>query len=231
MANYATVAEVKAFKVGGAVSDVESSYSDGEITTELDLMESLIENICNDVFYTKTETNKFDGNGLTKLFFFPEVTYRLLSVTSVKDYDTNGTTLLHTYTEGTDFVSYEHYLEVTLAFPEDTPRRGVSRGGKWPRGQNNIWIEGTWGRSSVPPEIKRATLLLTLERLMSGFVKMAPKDISQVVWGDFTASFKGVEPGQSTGYVEVDRMLERYVNRVDMFLAVPDHRSVYGGMF
>ena len=58
---------------------------------------------------------------------------------------------------------------------------------------------------------------------------MAPKDVSQVVWGDFTASFKGVEKGMSTGYVEVDRMLERYVNRVDLFMAVPDDASRYGG--
>jgi hypothetical protein len=229
MGNYATVQSVKDFKAAGSTSDVESSYSDIEISNEIDLMESLIENICNDVFYTQTTTNKFDGNGLTKLFFQPDVVARLISVTSVKDYDINGTTLLHTYTEGTDFVAYDYYLETAIAFPEDTPRRGIFRGGKWPRGQQNIWIEGTWGRASAPLEITRATLLLTLERLMPGFIKMAPKDVSQVVWGDFTASFKGVEAGQSTGYVEIDRLLERYVNRVDMFLVVPDKASRYGG--
>lgn len=229
MGNYATLAEVKALKSGGVVSDVESSYTDDEINTEIDLMESLIENICNDTFYTVTATYKFDGNGLTKLFFQPEVVARLISVTSVKDYDTNGTTLLHTYTEGTDFVAYDYYLETPVAWPEDTPRRGIFRGGVWPKGQKNIWVEGTWGRATTPPEIKRATLLLTLERLMPGFMKLSPKDVSQVVWGDFTASFKGIGKGESTGYAEIDRMLERYVNRVDMFLAIPDDASRYGG--
>ena len=229
MPNYATVQNVKDFKVSGATSGVQNSYSDTEISDELDLMESLIEHICNDTFYNQSTTYKFDGNGLSKLFFQPDVISRLISVTSVKDYDIDGTTLLHTYVEGQDFVAYDYYLETAIAFPEDTPRRGIFRGGKWPKGQKNIWIEGTWGRSTTPPEIKRATLLLTLERLEPGFLKMAPKDVSQVVWGDFTASFKGVEAGMSTGYVEVDRMLERYVNRVDLFMAIPDDASRYGG--
>ena len=229
MPNYATVQNIKDFKVGGSVSGVENNYSDAEISDELDLMESLIDHICNDSFYNQTATYKFDGNGLTKLFFQPDVVSRLITVTSVKDYDVDGTTLLRTYVEGTDFVVYDYYLETAISFPSDTPRRGVFRGGTWPKGQKNLWIAGTWGRATVPLEIKRAALMLAMERLEPGFLKMSPKDVSQVVWGDFTASFKGIEKGMSTGYAEVDRMLERYVNRVDLFMAVPNDASRYGG--
>lgn len=229
MSNYATIAEVKAFKVDGAVSGVASNYTDGEIQTELDLVEEIIEVICNDIFYTKTETNYFDGNGLVKLYFFPEIPYRLISITSCKDYDIDGTTLLDTYVENSDFKKYHYYLETARAYAGDSPRRRFGSGGVWPKGQKNIAIAGTWGRSAVPAAIKRATLLLTLERLSPGFCELSPTDVKQGAWDDFTITFSGreFEVGQSTGFVQVDMLLIKYVNYVDLFLVVPDEKQTY----
>jgi hypothetical protein len=226
--NYATSTEVKAFKVDGVVVDL-TSYTDAEIDVDIGLAEDFIERITNNIFYSKTETNQFDGNGLHKLFFFPSIVYPVISITSVKDVDIDGT-VLDTLVENQDFITYPHYLEVSLAFPEDSPRRRISQGGNWPKGQKNIHVEGTWGRSVLPPAIKRATILLTLERLKPQSTGMVPKDIKQAVWPDFTVTFRGREEdlvGQSTGYNLIDRLLEPYLNNVDMFLVVPDTKQTF----
>ena len=47
-------------------------------------------------------------------------------------------------------------------------------------------------------------------------------------WGEFQITFKsgsGLVSGQETGLVEVDRMLRRYYNDIDLFLAVPTERT------
>ena len=230
MGNYATVAEVKAYKSGGVASGVASSYSDAEIEIEIGLMESFVDSICGDVFYPKTETNLFDGKGLCRLFFIPQVSYRLVTVTSVKEYDLDGTTALDTFVENVDFKAYPYYLDTALESDGDSPRRAFGPGGHWPKGQRNIAVAGTWGRSAVPPEVKRAVLILVLERLMPGFTRTAPADIKQATWPDFTVTFKGTEEniGMSTGFAEVDRLLKQHVNYADLFLSVPDSRGLYG---
>lgn len=225
---YATAAEVRAKKIAGETVDL-SAYTNDDIETELNLVSRYVEEICNDIFYTKTETNKFDGSGTPRLFFHPRIPYRLISVTSAKEYDIDGSTLLDTYTEGTDFIVRDYWLEMAKDFPGDSPRRRYGSGGVWPKGQQNIWIEGTWGRSSCPPEIKRAAILWVLEYLMPGSTGQAPKDIVQVNWSDFTLSYKQGEDttGLSTGFPEIDRLLHSHVNHVDMFQAVPDNKQTF----
>ena len=216
MGNYITEAQVRGFEVAGDCV-VPASVSDAAIAAAIVLAEAMVESICNDIFYVKTETNKFDGNGKMTLFFFPEVPYRCIAVTSCLDYDIDGT-LQETFVEGTDFVRYDHYLETSRAWAGDRPRRGVFRGGVWPLGQDNIWVEGTWGRSTVPPEITRACLLLAVEDVYPGATKMAPADVSQAVWPDFTVTFRGGESvGKQTGFAKVDRLLSRHINWVDVF--------------
>jgi hypothetical protein len=226
MGNYATTTQVKTFKIDGCLVDVES-YSDTEIETSIALAESMIENITGDCFYVKTVTNTFDGNGLTFLAFPPRISYRLLSITSARDIDIDGT-VLETFVEGDDFVKYPHYLETALAFAEDTPRRGIFRGGVWPRGQANISIAGTWGRSTTPPEITRATILLTLEDLNPGSTQMAANDVKQVVWSDFTMTLTANEDRyETTGFPKVDKLLQGHINYAGLFFAIPDSKQTY----
>jgi len=228
MGNYATVAEVRAFKVRGSVVDL-AAYTNDEVEAEIAFAEAVVESITGDLFYEKTETNQFDGNGLSELFFPPDVPYRLLTVTSLKNVDIDDT-LLDTYVEGDDFVAYPYHIQVALAYCDDTPRRRVARGGFWPRGQKNIRVEGTWGRSEVPAEIKRATILLVLERLQPGSSGASAGGVKQIVWNDFTVTFTGdAQTGQQTGLREVDMLLARHVNYAALFVAVPDKRSLYGG--
>lgn len=225
---YATASEVRAFKVRGSVVNL-AAYTNAEIEDALNLASRMVDSICGDIFYTKSTTHSFDGNGLSELFFPPDVPYRLLTVTSLKNVDIDGT-VLDTYVEGDDFVAYPYYVQVALAYCDDTPRRRVARGGFWPRGQKNIRVEGTWGRLTLPPEIKHATLLLTLERLQPGSSGATAGGVKQIVWNDFTVTFTGdAQTGQQTGLREVDMLLARHVNYAALFVAVPDKRSLYGG--
>jgi hypothetical protein len=228
MGNYASVAEVRGFKVRGSAVSL-ASYTNDEVEAEIAFAEAVVESVCGDVFYTKTETNRFDGNGLGELFFPPDVPYRLLTVTTCKNVDIDETTVLDTYTEGTDFVKYPYHLQIALSYSDDSPRRRVARGGFWPRGQKNIWVAGTWGRASVPEEIKRATILMVLERLKPGSSGASVGGVKQIVWNDFTVTFTGDSmTGQQTGLREVDMLLARHVNYAALFQAVPDRRSLYG---
>lgn len=232
MGNYATIAQVKAFKVQGVVAPLTGAYSDSEIEDEITIAEAVIEAICGDQFYDEAATYKFDGNGLTKLFFQPTVPFRLLSVTTVKDYDVDGSTVLYTYTEGTDFKVYDYYLETARSFAGDSPRRRFGSGGVWPKGQENIVIDGTWGRAAVPPEITRATILMALERMLPGFCELSPTDVVQASWDDFQITVKGEElVGQSTGFLQVDILLSRFINHVGMFQVVPNKKQTYDTPF
>ena len=226
--NYATVSEVKTFKVNGVVALPALLYSDGEIEAEINLMEEWIEKITGDIFYSKTATYKFDSFGKDCLFFPPRVSYSLLSITTCKEVDTDGT-VLDTLVEGQDFIKFPHHLEVVRNFPEDSPRRWF-RGGIFPSGQLSIQVEGTWGATTCPLAIKRAVILLTLERLKKGSTKMTPGEVSSVQWPDFSVSFRQAGGdgqsylGKNTGFVEVDRLLSDYINYAGLFLPVDGHR-------
>ncbi len=223
MGNYAANADVTGFKIDGSTIDL-TQYTSGEITTEIAFAEELIEEICEDIFYSKTETNTFDGTGNVKLFFMPKVKYRLLTVTSVRELDLDGTTVLDTLTENVDFKLYPFYVETSRYVEGDSPRRRFGTGGVWPTGQNNIQIAGTWGHPAVPAEIKRATILLALERLKPGSTNQTPGDVRSIGWDDFRVSFKASGASNTyseTGLNEVDRILRRYLNDVDLFLSIP----------
>ena len=230
MGNYVTHDEVLAFKVAGSVVDL-SAYTHGELDTEIALFESLVEAICNDIFYSKTEAVQINGSGTAKIFFYPVVPYRLMSITSVKEYDTDLTTLLETYVEGEDFVKFDYYLETVQWYPGDSPRRRFTAGGTWPKGQKNIAVAGAWGRSSVPAEIKRAVILLVLERLIPGSTGIVGTSIKQASWPDFSITFGGESVGMSTGFVEVDRLLELHVNRIGMFQVVPESKQLHDDIY
>jgi hypothetical protein len=230
MGNYVTAAAIRAYKVAGNTVDL-TSYTDDDINDEIEVVEQQIETVCNDIFYLKTVTNLFDGNGLTELFMPPTVTYRLLTVTSLTELDVDGSTVLDTFVEGKDFKLYPYYVQTTLAVDGDTPRRRFGSGGVWPKGQSNISIAGTWGRVTTPAMIKKAAKLLTLENLIPGSAGLATRDVSQAVWPDFTVTFKGTDDvGASTGFAEVDRLLRDHINWVDMFNVVPNKRSQYGAL-
>lgn len=227
MGNYAVNADVTSFKVSGKTTDL-TEYTASEITAEIAYAEEIIEEVCEDIFYAKTETKTFNGTGNEKLFFIPKVKYRLLSITTLKELDLDGSTVLDTFVEGKDFKKYPFYIETARSFTGDSPRRRFGTGGVWPRGQSNIEVAGSWGRDSTPTDIKRATILLALERLKPGATHQTPANVTQALWNDLQITFKGgVIAGKETGFVEIDRILQRHHNDIDTFLVVPNERSYY----
>jgi len=232
MGNYAVKADLEAFVVNGSVVDL-SAYGDDQINDSIDLAEEVIEKFTDDIFYELETTYKFDGKTRTELYFSPKVSYRLLSITSVKEIDTDGTTVLQTYTEGVDFIRRPFVLEATKG-DAHRPRTLVGAGGVWPRGQNNIHIEGTWGHSEIPAAIKRATILLALEDLSPGSTNLQNYDIKQRSWPDLAVTFKGFgqnphEMGNTTGFPTVDRMLRHHINEIRLMVgnALPDGKELY----
>jgi len=220
MGNYATYTEVRTHKVAGEVVDLVA-FSDAEITAEIAIVEEFIELFTNDWFYAQTKTVVYDGGDYYRLFFPPEIVAPAISITSVEELDDDGTTVLTTYTEDEDFKVQEHYLDMLRT--ADTLRR-VTKTSRFPKGKSNVKVVGSFGRSTVPAAIKRATLLWTLENLIPGSSGMATPDVIQAVWPDFTVTYKrsGNETDFSTGYLELDRLLARYINFVDMFLGATD---------
>lgn len=233
MGNYAVKADLTGFLVNGEAIDL-SAYSDDQINDSIALAEELIEKFTDDIFYELTATYKFDGKTRTELFFSPKVPYKLLSVTSVKEIDVDGSTVLQTYTEGTDFIVRPYVLEAVKGSLLDRPRTLVGSGGVWPRGQNNIVVEGTWGNSTTPAAIKRATILLALEDLVPGSTGMQNYDVKQRSWPDLAVTFKGFgqsqfEMGNTTGYPTIDRMLRHHMNDIRRFVgnALPDGKELH----
>jgi len=219
MGNYATVANVRAFKINGHEVDL-AAYTDAEIEEAIEVAEHQIEEITNDIFYPKTATYKFSGDNGDNLFFSKVVPYRLLTITSVKSLDDDGTTVLDTYAATEDYIQYPFYLSTSDAAGSSV-RRSLFRGKNWPRGQENIEIAGVWGALEVPAGIKRATILLTLENLISGCTNMLSADYTQATWSDFTIQTRQNYSGESyTGFPVVDRILCNFINNADLMDSV-----------
>lgn len=229
---YVTAAQLRLYKVSGRYITDLNLYTDDELNVEIDLAQAIIDTLTNNWFNLRAKTILYDGNGTTRLFFFPEIPAPNSSVTSVKEVKEDGT-VLETWAENTDFVVHEHYMERILG-ADNRPRLETSfTGSRWPRGQNNIRVEGIFGQNDgeVPPAIVRATELLALERLIPGSTGIAPSDIVQAVWSDFTVTYRAATPenriGMSTGFDAVDMLLQPWVNRVDMFMVIPDVKTQF----
>jgi hypothetical protein len=225
MSNYLTLDQLKEKRgPDGTVIDF-SAIGDSELQEMLDRAEEIVETITNDIFYEKTETYRFDGNHRRSLWFPPVVPYALISITSVKEYDFDESTVLYTFTEKDHYLKYPHHLEKTIGWPSDSPRRVVTGGGGvWPKGQRNIWVEGVWGRSSVPADIYEAVQILAAEMAVPGSTGVIRSEVASTSWSDFTITYRGRSEDSSmrnmTGITAVDRMLMRWINRSDlMFLA------------
>lgn len=225
--NYVSVAELKNFKVSGELVDLVA-FTDDELTEAIHEAEEFIEWITGDWFYAKSMTLFVDGNGEYEQFLQPTMSSKIISITSVDFVDGDGATVLDTYVENTDFKVYDYFLRmIHLAWDIGDIRRVTNSRGKWPRGERNLKIVGSFGNTPTPGAIIRATKLLALERLIPGIAKLSTIDADTVIWPDFSIKFKSEakETYTSTGYAEIDRMLQPYVNMSGLFNVVPDHRT------
>jgi hypothetical protein len=218
MSNYATVANVKDYKIAGMTVDL-TSYSDAEIQERLNAAEEKIEAYCRTWFYEKTVTEFLDGVDGTTLFFFPKILAPVKTITSLQLVDIDKTTIIYNFVENVDYALYPHYAKMHT----EVARTRLLMGSTWGRGHLSHKIVGVFGKVPTPYDIKKAALLLTLEDLMPESTRMAHSDVKQAAWPDFSVTFHGGSKDEySTGFNEVDRLLNPYVNVVDMFRVVPD---------
>jgi hypothetical protein len=230
--HYTTPTFIRQRKINGKIVDL-TMFTDAELEEAIVLSEKMIEWLTNDIFYTLVGyTYTFQGKGLNQLFFYPPVPFKLLSLTSVKFVDIlSGDE--EELTEDTDFVRHNHYLEMTGEHTRSPSRVSFGSSGVFYKGQNNVQITGNWGAITTPPEIRYVAEMLTLERLKPGSTKLNSSDISQASWPDFSISIRGAGEGGSditggsTGFPELDRILGRHINYIDMFLALPDSKQTY----
>lgn len=225
MPNYVTVAQLKAYKVNGVVADL-TAYTDAEIEARILLAEELVETFTRNKFYSASESKLFNGNGLTQLHFGSRTNLQLLSVSALVELDEEGE-IVYTY-ENEDYDAFAYYLELLQPFESKRIRVGsaIEFGWGWPVGVNNIRVTGSWGASSVPLAIKEAVSLLALESLIRGSAGLVGSGTIRQKWEDYevvhgATSGTGANPGNSTGYDYVDRLLDPYTYHASMFEVVP----------
>ena len=209
MGNYIDYEYLTCYKLPGGITADLSAYTEDEVDNLITKYEKLVEVYTNDIFYAKSETNYFDGSGKYYLYLFPVVAYKILTITSVQDMQDDGTTVYKSYTENVDYKKYPHHLELFNSF--ETRRQSVIRGDGWPKGQLNIKIVATWGTATTPDEIKDVVAQLVLKEVEPQSVNLTNiNGVQRVQWDDFEIEFTHQAGKNSTGYVEIDRILNRY---------------------
>lgn len=217
MGNYIDTEYLNCYKLPGGIAPDLSAYTETEINSLITKYEELVETYTNDIFYSKTATYYFDGSGKYFLYFWPTVSYKLITITSVQDVNEDDSQVIQTYVENTDFKKYTYHIELFEYF--DSVRTSIFRGDGWPRGQKNIKVVGTWGLATTPTEIKEAVALLVLKEIDPQGVNLTSMNgIKRAEWDDFEIEFttySGNTNINSTGYLEIDRILNKYI-RADL---------------
>ena len=114
MGNYTTLTLLKAFRPpsSSAIPDF-TNWSDAELTVVIDEVEARIESDLNDFFYQKSaQTIYANGTKGSRIHLPQDAAYphKIISITSVEEVDFDQTTVIETYTEGSDFVIEEAYI-------------------------------------------------------------------------------------------------------------------------
>jgi len=232
MSNFLTVSGLKAFRPSGSTAALDfSDWADSELQTILDEVEEIFESGTGNKFHSFSETIYVSGVHQSFLFLPQHGAYKypVVSITSVEEVDLTGT-VLTTYVEDTDFIAHGHYLYTNVAFP-NTIRAAVAKNSYWPRGHRNIKIVGTFGMASTPAAVLRAgytfAVVNTLGLSKSGLLKSSDLVKEEEKWDDYQVKYqKGGAAVRSdtatpsiTGYIEIDRILGRYVNYSDLFMS------------
>jgi len=235
MSNYSTIAGLEAFRPSGSAAVLDfSAFTDAEEQEALDYAEELISEGCNDKFYSFADTVYADGHGRAYLFLpqdanFP---YKILTTTSVQEIDFDGS-VLYTYQEDVDYKAEEYYIRADDSVPVSI-RNYVGGVRSFPKGSGNIKIVGTFGHTSAPLNVVKATYLLAIIYLLgegsAGFgTSSGDSGLKQEVWKDYTVTYGSGATSESrknknvpniTGYLEIDRLLMRHVNLSDLMMTV-----------
>jgi hypothetical protein len=233
--NYITVADLKTYRPPESTAALSyDNWTDDELEAAVNRVEARVEELCQDRWRTFDATVYANGNGKHALHLPQDARYPypISSITTVKEVDFNRSTVIQTYTEGTDF-NYEagdYYLYTNDTIPTRI-RNAIGKMGVWPEGRRNIEIVGTFGKSTVPEDIKTACYLLSIAETLgpeSANLQSTGADAIQQQWSDYMVTYsrtgdqtrKARSLPYLTGFDTVDRLLTAHVNPVALFYAV-----------
>ncbi len=230
--NYTSVEDLRNFKVAGE-KVLLTQYSDDELELNINIAESIVESYVNTIFYKiEGDSQYFNGNGNQNLYIAQILNYPIISASACTEVDEEDN-LLHTFEEGPDFVVKPWYVAKTWTALSARLSIGSS-GPTWPRGFRNIKITGDWGHEEVPVEVTRATILLALEISKPGSSGLQNTNIARQEWDDYKVQYKGQsdkppEPSDTTGFDFIDRLLDKWRFKPDLFLTPEVHIPAFTG--
>jgi hypothetical protein len=187
-------------------------YGDDEINEAIEIACDGIDRITGQFFESREETRTYDGNG-TRLLVLD---VPLLSLTTIEIQHRVG---VWTPYDERYFALYAHYSQ--RDYPKIEIRHDALFGlqpAYFPKGPQNIRINGTWGyldrNDETPSPIRRAALELAttyLGTLASGEPQESGRVVIEEETDDHRVKFSDVlSGGKLTGIPSVDRVLTRF---------------------
>jgi hypothetical protein len=194
------------------------------LTAAIARMSARFDTLCNDQFEGGTGTFDFDGSGHRKLVLPKRLT--AITTLSIRDdagaytaQSTSNVYQLHPslYSSGSKRRGDFDWVEV---LPDGEGLTGLPSGASpwyWPRGLQSVRIDGTWGWTTPPADVKYAIALLVWDHFKSkrGDLYRA----ARISTAEQTTEFVSVSPEDGfTGIPDVDLIVEQY--RRSAFIAV-----------
>ena len=185
----------------------------------IDKVEQLIDKVCHTHFGGEEFDIKINGNDKNRLFL--PLKSDIITVDHVYVSCIEMPTSWYTWDKNSVFLdpctsgsggAFDPELMYTLA--------SVYEAGIFPRGYDNIWIQGTYGdEGAVPEAIKQAAIILAKwENDPTLYTNISYKKSEKI--GDYSyTNLAGSESEILTGIVEADQFLRLYIKRKPIIMA------------
>lgn len=177
-------------------SEISSlSCSNAAVQKQLDITVEQIEAITGTQFCPRQACYNFSGDGTKELFFNSRTMDSMVSLTSVVQTDSDGSTTTLTPT------AYENVLRF------DNTVNTVFECGK-----NNIKVCARWGEA-MPAAVEKVIVYMTLESLQPGILGLTRNDglMDTISWEDVSLKYNTSGSSEfnpySTGFLELDQLL------------------------
>lgn len=212
---WVTAAQLRAFKIGGAVLDL-SSFDDDELEAAILEAQALITGVTKRTFELSDDdvVKLFDGDGTTDLFYYPQYAGKIATASRV-DLLEDGE-IVYTY-DSDDYVVRP--FSMVLKDESRTLRVSRSAPGLWPVGIDNVKITGQWGEE-CPAAIARAVKLLSAEMLLPGSSGFAEDGVKRRKWEDYEEERQVTTGSTSTGFPGIDAIISQYIVHPGLFRTV-----------
>jgi hypothetical protein len=201
---------------------VPSGWDSDEIDAAIEEASARIDALTKDHWSTKTLTFQISGDGDNVLSLLSVTNLRIVSITSVyfrstyvatDDFVANGEEI-----PDTDYLISKSRRSLKKIQPTTVRSGGVKNNPIWLVGDENHRIVGTFGHSSVPTAIARATAMLVREKMDPGITAKYVIPSSET----FPDGYKYSTPATAargraapyySGITAVDELIHPYVNK------------------